>query len=318
MNVNAKARPSHHETNKINAMTSVRLLLVSTLSLLATAATAQTSSLTNNSTRGVAGSGANAMINGFVVNAPAGQLRWVLIRGVGPTLASFGVTSPLTDPAIQVRAANGTVIGGNDNAGTAPNLQLLNTVASAVGAFPLSSPNDAAVLIGVPSGAYTVQLHANAAAEARPALLEVYEFGAVAAGALSQTLSGLANATADLSTLATALRVTGLDATLASGGPFTVFAPTNAAFAALPAATLQSLLANPDQLAQILLFHVASGQVLSSQLTNGQNVATLRTGARPLVVNLTGGPKIDGANVVAADIRGLNGIVHVIDTVLLP
>ncbi len=118
--------------------------------------------------------------------------------------------------------------------------------------------------------------------------------------------------------MATALRLTGLDATLAAGGPFTVFAPTDAAFAALPAGTLNTLIANPAQLAQALLFHVANGQVLSTQLTNGQNITTLRAGARPLVINLTGGAKVDNANVVAADVRALNGVVHVIDAVLLP
>ena len=293
--------------------------VVPSLLLLAASASAQTSSLVNNSTRGVAGSGANAMISGFVVNAPAGQLRWVLVRGVGPSLSTFGVTGPLADPAVQVTAGNGTVIAVNDNVATSPNLQLLNTVTSAAGAFPLTSANDAALLIGVPAGTYTVQLHTTAATtEARPALLEVYEFGAVAAGTTSQTISGLAAANPNLSTLATALRVAGLDATVATGGPFTVFAPTNAAFAALPAATLNGLLANPAQLAQVLLFHVVNGQVLSNQLTNGQNVTTLRAGARPLVVNLTGGVRIDNANVVAADVRGLNGVVHVIDAVLLP
>ena len=293
--------------------------VVSSLLLLAASASAQTSSLVNNSTRGVAGSGANAMISGFVVNAPAGQLRWVLVRGVGPSLTSFGVAGPLADPAIQVTAANGTVVAANDNVATAPNLQLLNTVTSAAGAFPLASASDAALLVGVPAGAYTVQLHTSAATtDVRPALLEVYEFGAVATGTTSQTISGLAAANPNLSTLATALRVAGLDATVATGGPFTVFAPTNAAFAALPAATLNGLLANPAQLAQVLLFHVVSGQVLSTQLTNGQNVTTLRAGARPLVVNLSGGVRIDTASVVGADIRALNGVVHVIDSVLLP
>lgn len=299
-------------------MNLIRLLYCSAL-VAAGSVAAQTSSLVNTSTRGVAGSGANAMISGFVVNAPAGQLRWVLVRGVGPSLAPFGVTQPLADPAIQVIAGNGTVVAANDNVGTAPNLALLNTVSSAAGAFPLTSASDAALLIGVPAGAYTVQLHAAAGTtEARPALLEVYEYGAVAANTPSQTLSGLAASNANLSTLATALRLTGLDATLAAGGPFTVFAPTNAAFAAVPAATLNSLLANPTQLAQVLLFHVASGQVLSTQLTNGQAITTLRAGARTLPVSLTGGAKIDGANVVAADVRGLNGVVHVIDAVLLP
>lgn len=300
-------------------MKNVRIAATLFASLLASAASAQTSSLVNTSTRGVAGSGDNAMISGFVVNAPAGQLRWVLVRGVGPSLAGFGVAAPLADPAIRVTAGNGTVVAVNDNAGTAPNIQLLNTVSAAAGAFPLGNPADAALLIGVPAGSYTVQLHTAAATtEARPALLEVYEYGNVAAGTVSQTIAGLAAANPNLSTLATALRVAGLDATLAAGGPFTVFAPTNAAFAALPAATLNGLLANPAQLAQVLLFHVASGQVLSNQLTNGQNVTTLRTGARPLVINLTGGVRVDAANVVGADVRALNGVVHVIDAVLLP
>lgn len=294
-----------------------KVLVASLLGLLATVASAQNSSVVNSSTRGVAGSGANAMISGFVVNAPSGQLRWLLIRGVGPSLATYGVTGALADPAIQLRAANGTVISVNDNVGTAPNLQLLNTVTAGAGAFPLTSASDSAMLVGLPSGAYTVQLQTTAATPA-PALLEMYEFGAVAAGQVSQTISGLAAANPNLTTLATALRLTGLDATLAAGGPFTVFAPTDAAFAALPAGTLNTLIANPAQLAQALLFHVANGQVLSTQLTNGQNITTLRTGARPLVINLTGGAKVDNANVVGADVRALNGVVHVIDAVLLP
>ena len=299
-------------------MKTICSVTASLLALFAVSASAQTSSLINSSTRGIAGSGDNTMISGFVVSAPAGELRWMLVRGVGPTLASFGVATPLSDPAIQIRAVNGTVIAVNDNFGTAPNLPLLNTVSGLAGAFPLAHANEAAFLVGVPGGIYTVQLHTNAATEARPALLEVYEYGAVAAGTTSQTLSGLAASNPNLSTLATALRITGLDATLAAGGPYTVFAPTNAAFAALPAATLNALLADPAALTQVLLFHVANGQVLSTQLTNGQNITTLRSGARPLVVNLSSGAKIDAATVVAADVRALNGLVHVIDSVLLP
>lgn len=296
------------------------LPLVASLMLFPGFASAQSSSLINTSTRGFAGAGANAMISGFVVNAPAGQLRWVLVRGVGPGLASFGVAAPLADPAIRVVAGNGTVVATNDNVATAANLTLLNSVTTAVGAFPLGNAAEAAVLVGVPAGAYSVQLTGGTAAtEMRPALLEVYEAGTVAAGQTSQTISGLAAANPNLSTLATALRLTGLDATLAAGGPFTVFAPTDAAFAALPAGTLNNLVANPTQLAQVLLFHVASGQVLSSQLANGQQVPTLRAGARPLAITIAGGgARVDNANVAIADVRAVNGVVHVIDQVLLP
>jgi len=286
--------------------------------VLASVASAQTSSLVAQSTRSGVGAGNLSLISGFAVGAPEGQLRWVLVRGVGPTLASFGVANPLADPTIQIRSSNGTVIATNDNFATAPNLALLNTVSAAVGAFPITNPNEAAVLVGVPAGGYTVQLSGVGATDVRPGLVEVYEFGAVGSGANSQPIAGLAASNANLSTLATALRLTGLDAVLAAGGPFTVFAPTNAAFAALPSATLNALLADPAALAQVLLFHVASGQVLSSQLTNGQNITTLRTGARPLVVNLTGGVRINSSNVVAADVRASNGVVHVIDAVLLP
>ena len=286
--------------------------------VLASVASAQTSSLVAQSTRSGVGTGNLSLISGFAIRAPEGQLRWVLVRGVGPTLASFGVANPLADPTIQIRSSNGTVIATNDNFATAPNLALLNTVSAAVGAFPITNPNEAAVLVGVPAGGYTALLSGVGATDVRPGLVEVYEFGAVGSGANSQSIAGLAASNPNLSTLATALRLTGLDAVLAAGGPFTVFAPTNAAFAALPSATLNALLADPAALAQVLLFHVASGQVLSSQLTNNQNVTTLRTGARPLVVNLTGGVRIDRSNVIAADVRATNGVVHVIDAVLLP
>ena len=291
---------------------------LASVALLSPVSSAQTSSLVAQSTRAGVGAGSLSLISGFAVNAPEGQLRWVLVRGVGPTLASFGVANPLADPTIQIRSSNGTVIATNDNFATAPNLALLNTVSAAVGAFPITNPNEAAVLVGVPAGGYTAQLSGVGATDVRPGLVEVYEFGAVGSGANSQSIAGLAASNPNLSTLATALRLTGLDAVLAAGGPFTVFAPTNAAFAALPSATLNALLADPAALAQVLLFHVASGQVLSSQLTNGQNVTTLRAGARPLVVNLTGGVRVDNSNVIAADVRATNGVVHVINAVLLP
>lgn len=286
--------------------------------VLASVASAQTSSLVAQSARSGVGSGNSASISGFAINAPDGQLRWVLVRGIGPTLATLGVVNPIANPSVQLRSAAGTVIATNDNFGTAPNLTLLNTVSAAVGAFPITNPNEAALLVGVPAGGYTVQLSAVGATDVRPGLLEIYEFGAVPAGAVSQSVSGIVDQLPNLGTLEIALRLTGLDVVLAAGGPFTLFAPSNAAFAALPPATLNSLLADPVALAQVLLLHVASGQVLSSQLTNGQNITTLRDGARPLVVNLTGGVRINSSNVITADLRASNGVVHIIDAVLLP
>ncbi len=288
------------------------------LGFLTTVASAQTSSLINSSTRGVAGSGSHTMISGFVVQAPAGQLRWLLIRGVGPTLGQFGVTGTLADPTLRVFDRSGTVIAANDNFGTAPNLALLNTVTSAAGAFALGNPSEAAVLIGLPAGSYTAQLGSAQGSATGAVLLENYEFGAVSANQVSQTITGIAASIGDFSTLTTALRLTGLDAALASGGPFTVFAPTDAAFAKLPAATLNSLIANPAQLADVLRYHVVSGQVLSSQLSNGQVAPTLLSGRSLTVTIVPGSVRINTSNVTAADVRALNGVIHVIDTVLVP
>lgn len=297
----------------------LRTLFVASLAFVAASASGQTSSMLNSSTRGIAGAGGHTMISGFVVQAPTGQLRWYLIRGVGPSLSQFGVASPLADPLLRLQDSGGNVIAVNDNVGTAPNLSLLNTVTSATGAFALGNANEAAVLVGLPSGAYTAQLTTSQANATGAVLLESYEFGAVAAGQFSQTISGLAASNPNLSTLATALRITGLDAVLAQGGPFTVFAPTNAAFAALPAGTLDNLIANPSQLADILRYHVVNGQVLSTQLTNGQNITTLLANSTPLNVTITGGNvRVKASNVVIPDVRAANGVVHVIDAVLIP
>jgi uncharacterized surface protein with fasciclin (FAS1) repeats len=292
--------------------------LLAGLALLTPAVSGQTSSLVNSSTRGVAGAGSNTMISGFVVQAPAGQLRWLLIRGVGPTLGQFGVSGTLADPTLRIQDRNGTVIAANDNFGTAPNLTLLNTVTTAAGAFALGNASEAAVLIGLPAGAYTAQLGSAQGAATGAVLLETYEYGAVGANQASQMITGIAAALADFSTLTTALRLTGLDAALASGGPFTVFAPTDAAFAKLPAATLNGLIANPAQLADVLRYHVVSGQVLSTQLSNGQVAPTLLTGRSLTVTLAPGSVRINSSTVTAADVRALNGVIHVIDTVLVP
>jgi len=298
---------------KLLCATCLGLGLITTMPLLA-----QSSSLINSSTRGVAGSGSHTMISGFVVQAPAGELRWLLIRGVGPSLAQFGVTGTLADPSLRLQDGRGNVIAVNDNAATAPNLTLLNTVTSATGAFALNSATEASVLVGLPAGAYTAQLGAGSGTATGAVLLETYEFGAVAQGQTAQTLSGLAASNPALSTLATALRLTGLDVALAGNGAFTVFAPTDAAFAKLPAGTLNSLIANPAQLADVLRYHVIATQVLSNQLVNGQTAATLLPG-RSVTVNITGSSvRINNSTVVIPDVRAVNGVAHVIDTVLVP
>jgi uncharacterized surface protein with fasciclin (FAS1) repeats len=119
-------------------------------------------------------------------------------------------------------------------------------------------------------------------------------------------------------TLETAVIAAGLADDLSGDGPFTVFAPTDAAFAALPAGVLDALLADPTgALAQVLLYHVVSGEALSSSLTNGQTITTLQ--GQDVTVSITGGNVfINNAQVIMADIMADNGVVHVIDAVLTP
>lgn len=129
-----------------------------------------------------------------------------------------------------------------------------------------------------------------------------------------------AQATPDLSTLVDAVVAADLTGTLSGEGPFTVFAPTNDAFAALPPAELQRLLqpANQDELAKILTYHVVAGDVKAADLTNGQKVETVE--GQDLTVTIKGDKVMlnDSATVVQADIETSNGTVHVIDGVLLP
>lgn len=128
----------------------------------------------------------------------------------------------------------------------------------------------------------------------------------------------LAAGTESLSTLVTAVKAAGLVDVLASKGPFTVFAPTNEAFAALPDGVLESLLMpeNKDKLVAVLTYHVVSGSVKSTDLKEGMTAETVQ--GEKLGVSLKGGAKVNGANVVAADIEASNGVVHVIDAVILP
>jgi uncharacterized surface protein with fasciclin (FAS1) repeats len=120
------------------------------------------------------------------------------------------------------------------------------------------------------------------------------------------------------STLLAALEATDLVGTLSGKGQgtFTVFAPTDEAFAKLPAGTVESLLKDPAALKQILLYHVVQGEVPASEVVQASSLATLNGGS--LTVSTVGGVKVDDAVVVATAIRARNGIIHVIDTVLIP
>lgn len=125
-------------------------------------------------------------------------------------------------------------------------------------------------------------------------------------------------AAGDFTTLVAAVQAAGLVDTLKGEGPFTVFAPTDAAFAALPEGTVNTLLKpeNKDQLVSILTYHVVPGEVMSSDLTEGMSAATVQGGE--VTFTLDGGAKVNDANITTADIAASNGVIHVIDAVIMP
>ena len=141
---------------------------------------------------------------------------------------------------------------------------------------------------------------------------------ALAAEAAPQTVVAIAAGNADFSTLVAAVKAAGLAETLSGTGPFTVFAPTNAAFAKLPAGTVETLLKpeNKAKLAGILTYHVVAGKVLAADVKTGK-VKTVQGNELDIVVK-DGGVTVDGAMVVKTDIVGSNGVIHVIDAVVLP
>ncbi|MEL6497741.1 MAG: fasciclin domain-containing protein [Planctomycetota bacterium] len=126
-------------------------------------------------------------------------------------------------------------------------------------------------------------------------------------------------AAGSFSTLATAITTAGLVEALQGDGPFTVFAPTDEAFAALPAGTVESLLQseNREQLKSILKYHVVSGRVYSDQAVEAGQAATLQ-GDSVTITTDANGVSVNGANVISADLDTSNGVIHVIDSVLLP
>ena len=123
-------------------------------------------------------------------------------------------------------------------------------------------------------------------------------------------------ASGSFETLLKALKRTELDAALAGEGPFTVFAPSDEAFEKLPRKRLQGLLDNPEELARVLKHHVVSGRLMSSDLEGVVSLRTLEDDT--LTVHTTLGVKIGKAHVIKADILCENGVIHAIDSVLLP
>jgi uncharacterized surface protein with fasciclin (FAS1) repeats len=136
-------------------------------------------------------------------------------------------------------------------------------------------------------------------------------------GAQSEkNIVSVASEAGSFNTLLTALDAASLTEVLEGEGPFTVFAPTDEAFAALPAGVLEDLLANPEQLAKVLTLHVVSGEARAADVVTLSQVTTVEGSS--LAIDASDGVSVGGAKVVAADVEAGNGVIHVIDRVLLP
>ncbi len=138
----------------------------------------------------------------------------------------------------------------------------------------------------------------------------------IAGNAKKADIVDTAVAAGSFDTLVAAVQAAGLVDTLKGDGPFTVFAPTDEAFAKLPEGTVEALLADPDKLAQILTYHVVPGRLMASDVVTADSLMTAQGGR--LMVDTANGARIGNAAIIQTDIATSNGVIHVIDTVLLP
>jgi uncharacterized surface protein with fasciclin (FAS1) repeats len=138
------------------------------------------------------------------------------------------------------------------------------------------------------------------------------------AGGHAKDIVDTAAGAGSFTTLLAAAEAAGLVDTLKSEGPFTVFAPTDEAFAALPAGTVEDLLKpeNKEMLAGILTYHVIAGKVMSTDLTDDMEATTVQ--GTTVMIDLDNGVMVDDANVTTADIEATNGVIHIIDKVIMP
>ncbi len=157
-----------------------------------------------------------------------------------------------------------------------------------------------------------------ASSEAAPAEEAAPEASSEEAMADMADIVDTAVAAGSFNTLVAAVQAAGLVDALKGEGPFTVFAPTDDAFAALPEGTIDALLADPTgDLTQILLYHVVPGKVMAADLSDGLQADTLQ--GKPVTFTLSdGGAKVNDANIIATDIETSNGVIHVIDSIILP
>ena len=142
-------------------------------------------------------------------------------------------------------------------------------------------------------------------------------FAAAGQHDMKKNIVDTAVAAGDFSTLVTAVKAAGLVETLKGEGPFTVFAPTDGAFAKVPTDTLNALLADKAALANVLTYHVVAGKVMAADVVKLTSAVTVQGQAVSIEVK-DGKVYVDGAQVVTTDIKASNGVIHVIDAVILP
>ncbi len=151
------------------------------------------------------------------------------------------------------------------------------------------------------------------------ALASVMALPITAAQAASKDIVDTAAGAGNFTTLLTAAKAAGLVEMLKGDGPYTLFAPNDAAFAKLPAGTVESLLKpeNKEKLAGILKYHVVPGKIMSADI-KGKKMNVKTAEGEDLAVDATDGVKVDNATVVTADVAASNGVIHIIDTVVMP
>ena len=190
-------------------------------------------------------------------------------------------------------------------------------VAACAPVTPAAPAAPAAEATAAPAAEATVEATAEAAAEATATETAAEEAAAEPAAPTADIVDTAVGA-GTFGTLVAAVQAAGLVDTLKGEGPFTVFAPTDEAFAALPAGTLEQLLADPQgQLSKILLYHVVPGKVMAADVEDGMEAATVQGSPVKFMV-ADGKVMINDATVITADIEATNGVIHVIDKVILP
>ena len=150
----------------------------------------------------------------------------------------------------------------------------------------------------------------------RKTLLSMTAAAAMAAPAMADDIVDVAAGAGSFTTLVAAVEAAGLVETLRGEGPFTVFAPTDEAFAALPEGTVEGLLEDTEALTAILTYHVLPGAVMSTDLSDGMTAETVN--GQSVTIGVGDTVTVDGATVTTADIEASNGVIHVIDAVILP